>query len=97
MDYGMATASTRPPDYEKDVSDVIDYSISWHHLGSDVILTSTWSSDGLVIGADTIDGLATTVFVSAGTEGSIHNLTNTITTGMGRTLERTVYIAVSQL
>jgi hypothetical protein len=96
-DYGLAVATTYPPTYEKDPSDTTDYSMSWHFLGTDTISTSTWASDGLTIGVSTIDGLVTNVFISGGTAGVIHNLTNTITSGMGRTLQRTVYIAVKEL
>lgn len=96
-DYGLAVSSTRTPDYEKDVSDIVDYSKSWHQLGTDSILTSTWESDGLTIVSNSYTGLVTTVTVSGGTERAIHNLTNTITTAMGRTLQRTIYVAVNQL
>jgi len=96
-DYGMAVAPTQSPHYAKDVGDTIDYSLSWHQLGSDSIITSTWASDDLVIGSSSISGLVTTCFVSGGTDGIVTNLTNTVTTGMGRTLERTVYISVGQL
>jgi hypothetical protein len=93
----MAVSTTYAPSYEKDPSDTIDYTVSWHHLGGDTILTSTWESDGLTIGTDSISGLTTTVFASGGTVGAVHSLTNTVTTGMGRTLQRTVYIAVAEL
>jgi hypothetical protein len=42
-------------------------------------------------------GLVTTVFVSGGTAGAINSLTNTIVTAVGRTLQRTLYIAVNEL
>jgi hypothetical protein len=96
-DYGLAVSNTKSPSYEKDASDVVDYSMSWHHLGTDTILTSVWESDGLTIGTNTFDGLVTNVFVSGGTSGAIHSLTNTVTTGMSRTLQRTVYISVNEL
>ena len=96
-DYGLAIASTEPPSYEKDPSDTNAYSMSWHNLGSDSILTATWTSDGFDVGASTVSGLVTTCFVSGGTDGAIHSLTCTVTTAMGRTVQRTTYIAVSQL
>ena len=96
-DYGLAIAPTESPSYAKDPSDTIDYSISWHQLGSDSITTSVWESDSLTVGTSTIVGLVTTCFVSGGTAGEVTNLTNTITTGMGRTLQRTVYISVADL
>ena len=97
MDYGLSANNTKSPSYEKDASDVVDYSMSWYHLGTDTILTSVWESDGLTIGSDTVTGLITNVFVSGGTSGAVHSLTNTITTGMTRTLQRTIYIAVCEL
>lgn len=97
MDYGLSANNAKSPSYEKDVSDVVDYSMSWYHLENDTILTSVWESDGLTIGVDTFTGLITNVFVSGGTVGAIHNLTNTVTTGMSRTLQRTLYIAVCEL
>jgi len=97
VDYGIASSDNRAPSYEKDPSDVIDLSTSWHHLGNDAILTSTWSSDGLTIDSNLFSGLVTTVFVSGGTAGAINSLTNTIVTAVGRTLQRTLYIAVNEL
>jgi len=96
-DYGFCDRPTRTPEYEKDPSDTIDYPLSWHQLGTDTIVTSVWTTDGLSIVSDTVDGLTTTVFVSGGTAGAVHSVTNQIVTGMGRTLERTIYIAVSDL
>jgi hypothetical protein len=96
-DYGMAAAQSYAPSYEKDPSDTIDYTLSWHNLGSDGIVTSSWSSDELTIGSNSVSGQVTACFVGGGTAGSLAALTNTITTGMGRTLQRTVYIAVKEL
>ncbi len=96
-DYGLAIVRTKAPDYEKDPSDTIEYSQSWHQLGADTIIDSEWSSDGLTVGTSSVDGLTTTVSVSGGSEGAIHNLTNLVTTGMGRVLERSIYVAVTQL
>ena len=96
-DYGMAVAPTQSANYQKDPSDTVDYSMSWHQLGSDTIVSSVWTSDTLTVGSDSISGLVTTCFVSGGADGEVANLTNTITTGMGRTLQRTVYIAVAEL
>ena len=96
-DYGLAISPTEQASYQKDPSDTIDYSLSWHQLGTDTIVTSTWTSDDLAVGSSSISGLVTTCFVSGGTDGAVANLTNTIVTGMGRTLQRTVYIAVTDL
>ncbi len=96
-DYGLAVTPCSAADYVKDASDTIDYSMSWHQLGTDSIVTSTWTADGLTVGNSTINGLVTTCFVSGGTEGNVATLTNTITTGMGRTLQRSIYVAVQEL
>ena len=92
-DYGLVMTPAEAPSYTKDPSDTIDYSLSWHQLGSDTLVTATWTSDSLTVGTSSISGLVTTCFVSGGTEGEVANLTCTVTTGMGRTLQRTVYIA----
>ena len=96
-DYGFVPTTSETPSYQKDPSDTIDYSLAWHQLGTDTIVSSAWTSDTLTVGAGSISGLVTTCFVSGGTDGEVANLTNTITTGMGRTLQRTVYIAVADL
>lgn len=96
-DYGLAVAMNGSPDYEKDPSDVIDIPNSWHQLGLDTIVTSTWESDALTIVSDLVDGLTTVAFVSGGTAGALARLTNRVVTGMGRTLERSVFVAVSDL
>jgi hypothetical protein len=96
-DYGLAATSNEAPSYAKDPSDTIDYALSWHHLGTDTISTATWTSDQLTVGTSSISGQVTSCFVSGGTAGEVANLTCTITTGMGRTLQRTVYIAISEL
>ena len=96
-DYGYAPTTAETASYAKDPSDTIDYSLAWHHLGADTISSATWTSDELTVGTSSISGQVTTCFVSGGTAGAIANLTCTITTGMGRTLQRTVYIAVEDL
>jgi hypothetical protein len=96
-DYGLAMTPGESPSYQKDPSDTIDYQLSWHHLGTDAIVSSSWESDGLSIVSSSVSGLVTTCFVSGGSDGEVTNLTNTITTGAGRTLQRTVYIAVGDL
>lgn len=96
-DYGITVAPSYAPHYAKDPSDTIDYSLSWHQLGTDTIITSSWTSDALSVGTESVEGLVTTCFVSGGSAGELASLTNTVTTGMGRTLQRTVYIAVSDL
>lgn len=95
-DYGQAMTTTDAPSYEKDPSDVIDIPMSWQQLGTDTITSSTWTSEGLTVGTAAWIGLNTWCFVSGGTAGAVASLTNTITTGMGRTLQRTVWIAVKE-
>ena len=96
-DYGMAVAPTQSASYAKDPSDTVDYSMSWHQLGSDTLVSATWTSDSLAVGTSSVAGLVTTCFVSGGTAGEVANLTCTVVTGMGRTLQRTVYVAVGDL
>jgi hypothetical protein len=84
-------------DYAKDPSDTIDYSMSWHQIGSDSITSSSWTSETLTIGLSSWNGLVTTCFVSGGSDGEVAELTNTIVTGMGRTLQRTISVKVEEL
>lgn len=96
-DYGFVPTSQRLPSYQKDVSDIIDYEFGWTEIGNDTILTSTWASDDLTVVSNAISGYTTNVTVSGGSAGIVTNLTNTITTVGGRTLQRSVYISVEEL
>lgn len=96
-DYGWVATAPETPSYTKDPSDTVDYSIAWHQLGTDTIVTATWTSDTLTVGTASISGQVTTCFVSGGTAGEVANLTCTVVTGMGRTLQRTVYVAVQEM
>lgn len=96
-DYGFVPTSRRLPSYQKDVSDTVDYEFGWVEIGNDSILTSTWASDDLSIVSSAVDGVTTNVTVSGGSAGIVTNLTNTITTLGGRTLQRSVYISVEEL
>lgn len=93
-DYNLMPVFVGTPSYEKDPGDTMDYSVSWYHLGDDSIVTSTWTADGLTVVSSSTTGLVTTVFASGGTDGATGSLTNTIVTSGGRTLQRTIYIAV---
>ena len=79
------------------VGETLDYTISWATtLGSDTVATSAWAvATGLTVGADSNTTTTTTIFLTAGAPGgSPVDVTNTITTAGGRTLVRTIQVAV---
>tara|TARA_Y100000310_G_scaffold324866_1_gene387325 strand:- start:14413 stop:14682 length:270 start_codon:yes stop_codon:yes gene_type:complete len=84
---------------DKDPDDVLDYSIDWEAaLNGDVLTTSNWSisPSGLTVDASSINGDKTIVWLSGGDEGVSYNVTNSITTAGGRSIDRTVSISVRQ-
>lgn len=84
----------------KDPDAVLDYKIDWTLVlqsvtPTDTIATSTWVADnGLVVDSDSNTTTDTTVWVSAGTLGTISKLVNTITTAGGRTHVRTINVSL---
>lgn len=81
-------------------SAILDYVIDWSPwlaTDSDTISTSTWTVEtGITKVSDTIFGTntKTRIWLSGGTTDDEYLLTNTITTDMGRTDERTIQIKV---
>jgi hypothetical protein len=86
------------PEFKKDPSAVLDYSIDWTPWlpSGDTIATSTWVAEtGITIDSTANSTTKTTVWLSGGTAGTIYKVTNTITTAGGRTDERTLHIIVT--
>lgn len=81
-------------------SAILDYVIDWSPwlaTDSDTIATSTWTvASGITKVSDTIfaTNTKTRIWLSGGTAGEEYLLTDTITTDMGRTDERTIQIKV---
>ncbi|WP_027949861.1 hypothetical protein [Haliea salexigens] len=83
----------------KDPDAVLDYSIDWSAwLVDDTITTSSWSVTGadsdLTVDSDSKSTTATTVWLSGGTLGLTYTVTNRITTGDGRTDDRSIAVDV---
>jgi len=84
----------------KDPDEVLDYQLDWTaRLDGDTISSSSWavaSGSGLTIDSDSETTTLTTVWLSAGTEGTTYTLTNTIVTAASRTMEQSVRIRIKE-
>lgn len=82
--------------YQKRKLSTLDYQVNWATwLGSDTIVTSTWTVEtGLT--KDSISNTTTTatVWLSGGTVDETYEVVNTIVTTGGRTDYRTIVIEV---
>lgn len=84
----------------KTPSEVVDYQIDWAaQLVGDSIQSSTWAVQSALTAVvsltdPTVSGTKTTVWVNGGTAGTPILLSNTVITDAGRTLVRTLAIAV---
>jgi hypothetical protein len=97
--------------FTKDPNETIDITIDWGNIldleGSpdDFIDTSTWTlpsptaspdTDDLTTSGPNIIGNKTTAFFASGVEGQTYRVKNVITTTVGATFERHIYIQVVQ-
>ena len=84
---------------DKDPSGVLDYTMDWElWLDTDQITVSSWSaSTGITVAASGSTSTTATVWLSGGTVGKTYQVTNTITTSMGRTTAQSFYIRVKKL
>ena len=82
--------------FRKGPDEVLDYAGDWSDwLGSDTIVTSTWTvPTGLAKDSDTATTTTTTVWLSGGTLGEQYDLENCVETSAGRTACRTIRIHV---
>ena len=79
-----------------DPEETLDYACDWAGFladgGSpnDTIQTSVWSADpaGPVLSGASVTAAVTRVFLSGAQAGQVYRLTNTVTTALGRTAER---------
>jgi len=86
--------------YQKDKSGKLDYTIDWSDwLNGDIIASSTWTvpSDLTQVSAG-IDSPATTttIWLTGGTLGSFHKVSNKITTNTSpqRIATRSIYLEI---
>ena len=83
--------------FRKGPDEVLDYAGDWSDwLGSDTIVTSTWTvPTGLTKDSDTATTTTTTVWLSGGTLGEQYDLEACVETSAGRTACRTIRIHVA--
>lgn len=84
-------------DFQKDADETLDFTVAWTaRLGEDSIVTSEFTlPDGLSEVSSSNDTDSATIFVSGGSAGRIYRVVNLITTSGGRTIERTLYVQVT--
>lgn len=96
-DYGSETL-TLTPKAQKDPSDVKDFDLNWAvELDGETISTSTWTTDGLTNEASSYSGTTTTITLSGGSNGTIYDVRNTITTSGGQTFRKSMAVWVREL
>lgn len=80
----------------KDSDVVATYSIDWADaLGTDTIATSVWTVPvGVTENSSSNTTTAASILISGGTDGTRYDLTNTITTASGQTLESVISLFV---
>ena len=97
-DYGSYNGSTKAPDYEQDIDEILDYQFNWAaKLNGDTIATSTFTfPDGLAEDSRSNTDTTTTVFVDAagGSCGSVYRVTNHVVTDGGREMDKTIRILI---
>lgn len=74
-----------------DPVDVRDYQMDWGNIldSGETILASNWLVPvGLTSGAQSISGEVTSKRISGGKLNTVHSISNTITTSLGRTYKR---------
>lgn len=82
----------------KSSADVLDYGINWaEFLGSDAITASAWTiaPDGLTETRSSFLPQITTIWLGDGTPNQLYTVTNTITTALGRVVDQSVNILVT--
>lgn len=84
--------------FTKDPDAVLDYSVDWSRwLAGDEISTSEWAApEGLAKVTDTHTSTMTTVWLSGGSVGQPHTITNRITTTGGRTEDRSFTVRIEE-
>ena len=82
----------------KDPNEVLDYKLDWtlRLESGETIVTSTWTvaSGDVTIDSDSTGSGITTVWLSAGTDGTPCELLNRVVTSGGRTYDQTVKLRI---
>ena len=83
--------------FTKDPNETLDFTFDWSSWlpSGDTISTSVFTVDAGITNASSSNTTTTaTIFLSGGTAGTRYKVANRITTGGGRTAERTIIINV---
>jgi len=84
--------------YIKDPQEVLDYGFDWSDWleTGDTVDTSDWTikPSGLTEVSDSKTDTTTMIWVSGGTVGSKHKVTNRVLTADNRTVERSFYVKI---
>ncbi len=86
----------------KDPADRLRYRMDWSAFlqsVSDSINQSTWRADGLTVSGPAIDPnapMTTLVWLEGGDPGQTYTVSNRITTGAGRVVERSFRVMVAE-
>lgn len=84
--------------FVKDPQAILDYSLDWGPwLDGDTLSTSSWVVESpltIVPSTEVFDSTTTSLFLSGGTAGEKHMVTNTITTALGRKDERSFELRI---
>jgi len=83
----------------KDPDGVVDYQFDWSDwlASGETISTSAWIvPTGITEDSDSNTTTTTTIWLSGGTAGALHEITNRIVTNSSRTEDRTMRILVKE-
>lgn len=87
------------PNFLKDPDARLEYRIDWADwLAGDRIVTSVWdkAAGDITLDGPTILGLITSIWIQGGRVGNTYAVRNCITTALGRTDDRTLYLTIVQ-
>jgi hypothetical protein len=85
-------------DFIKDPDAVLDYSwdwSSWLEPGETITTSDVFVTPGITLGTTSHTNVRATAWLSGGTNASLYQVTNRISTSLGRTDDRTITIRVT--
>lgn len=88
-----------PQRFSHDPDANLDYTVNWEDwlAESETIATSAWVVPTGIDQADPSNtSTAATIWISGGTAGTEYQLTNRITTSLGRTDDRSIFLRVTE-
>jgi uncharacterized protein (DUF697 family) len=83
---------------EKDPNSILDFALDWADwLDGDTITSSSFTvAAGLTKQSEDFDLAETVVWLAGGTVGQVYNVTNHITTALGRVVDRSFRVVVRE-